>query len=246
MERTSAEQRIEHGTAQLAALLQYWLNHGLSQDRLAALVKWAYGSSVGLEGGTISRIRNGKQARGAGIKHLDAFAETNRAIWTWQVKGADKAIQEFGPHTVHGVDADVIEGTIWLPKPDDQSKPLDLGDLANLLMGRLELPYVAGQLSPGQATRANDRLARLLDDLAAEQGWGPREAVSRFCAAYPPTDRARQHRLKMLLLGEQFTHRELESELAALAEMIRTIRGAETFTPADLQRELLSGPRLRS
>jgi hypothetical protein len=246
MERQSLEARIEHGTAQLAALIQYWLSHGLSQDKLAALVKWAYGQAVGMEGGTISRIRNGNQARGAGIKHLDAFAETNKAIWTWQTKGARQAIKEFGPHSVHGVDEALIEGTIWLPKPNDETAPLDLGDLANLLMGRLDLPYVGGRLSPGQATRASERLTQLLDDLASDQGWGPREAATRFCAAYPPTDRARQHRLKLLLLGEQFSHRELELEMAALAEMIRSIRGAETFTPADLQRELLSDRQLRS
>jgi hypothetical protein len=33
---------------------------------------------------------------------------------------------------------------------------------------------------------------------------------------------------------------ELEGEMAALAEMVRVVRGLEEFTPADLQRELLS------
>jgi hypothetical protein len=42
------------------------------------------------------------------------------------------------------------------------------------------------------------------------------------------------------------SHQEQESELAALAEMVRQVRGLETFTPAQLQAELLTDRRLRS
>jgi hypothetical protein len=47
-------------------------------------------------------------------------------------------------------------------------------------------------------------------------------------------------------MGEPLSHKELESELAALAEMVRVVRGLESFTPAQLQAELLSDRRLRS
>jgi hypothetical protein len=247
MEREHSEQRMDRGVQQLAAALTYWLAHSLSQDKLAALLHWAYGETSGFDGGTFSRIKNGKQARGAGLRHLDGLAETNRAIWTWQTQGEREAIKEFGLFSEHGVQPEWVADTIWLPKPYDESRPLDLGDLANLLMGRLELPYVGGKLTQGQARRANDRLIDLLDDLAAEHGWGPREALKEFLAAYPAAStNTRQARLKELLMGEPLSHKELESELAALAEMIRQVRGLETFTPAALQAELLTDRRLRS
>jgi hypothetical protein len=247
MEHESSDLRQERGVQQLAAAVTYWLAHNLSQDKMAALLHWAYGEKSGFDGGTFSRIKNAKQSRGAGLRHLDALAETNRAIWTWQTQGEREAIREFGLYSEHGVRPEWVADTIWLPKPYDETQPLDLGDFANLVMGRLELPYVGGHLTQSQARRANERLIDLLDDLAADKGWGPREALREFLAAYPAaTNNVRQARLKELLMGEPLSHKELESELAALAEMVRQVRGLETFTPAQLQAELLSDRRLRS
>jgi hypothetical protein len=247
MERETSDLRQERGVQQLAAAITYWLARGLSQDRMASLVHWAYGETTGFDGGSFSRIKNAKQSRGAGLRHLDALAETNRAIWTWQTKSEREAIREFGLYSEHGIRPEWVTDTIWLPKPSDPAHPLDLGDFANLLMGRLELPYVGGHLTQTQAKRANERLVDLLDDLAAEQGWGPREALREFLAAYPASSsNVRQARLKELLMGEPLSHKELESELAALAEMVRQVRRLDTFTPAQLQAELLTDRRLRS
>jgi len=247
MDREPSDLRQERGVQQLAAALTYWLAHNLSQDRMASLLHWAYGETSGFDGGTFSRIKNAKQSRGAGLRHLDALAETNRAIWMWQTMSEREAIREFGPYSQHGVRPEWVADTIWLPKPYDEAHPLDLGDLANLLMGRLPLPYVGGHLTQSQARRANDRLVDLLDDLAAERGWGPREALREFLEAYPAsTSNTRQARLKELLMGEPLSHKELESELAALAEMIRQVRGLGSFTPAQLQAELLTDHRIRS
>jgi hypothetical protein len=52
--------------------------------------------------------------------------------------------------------------------------------------------------------------------------------------------------LKELLMGEQFTQSELELELAAIAEMIRQVRGVTSYGPGELQQELLSDRHLRS
>jgi hypothetical protein len=41
----------------------------------------------------------------------------------------------------------------------------------------------------------------------------------------------------------ELTASEVELEAAALAEMFRAIRGVDSFTPADLQAELLSARR---
>jgi hypothetical protein len=247
MEHESSDLRQERGVQQLAAAVTYWLAHNLSQDKMAALLHWAYGEKSGFDGGTFSRIKNAKQSRGAGLRHLDALSETNRAIFVFQTISEREAIREFGLYSEHGVRPEWVADTIWLPKPYDETQPLDLGDFANLVMGRLELPYVGGHLTQSQARRANERLIDLLDDLAADKGWGPREALREFLAAYPAaTNNVRQARLKELLMGEPLSHKELESELAALAEMVRQVRGLESFTPAQLQAELLTDRRLRS
>ena len=237
-------ERTARGVQSLAALMNFWLAPS-SHDKLAAILRWGYGEPTGLDGGALSRIRNGKQARGAGMRHLDAFAEANRAIWTWHTAGPEAAIQAFGPHSSWEVKAEWLDDAIWLPKPDDATKPLDLGDLSMLLMDRLELPYLGPQLlSPGKLVAMSQRLCEVLDEEAAEHGWGPREAVARFAAAYPSRDPARQRKLRDLVTGAvELTAAELELETAALAEMFRTIRGLESYSPADLQAELSSALR---
>jgi hypothetical protein len=237
-------ERTARGVQSLAALMNYWLAPS-SHDRLAAILRWGYGEPTGLDGGALSRIRNGKQARGAGLRHLDAFAEANRAIWMWHTAGPESAIAEFGPHSSWEVKSDWLDDAIWLPKPADATKPLDLGDLSMLLMDRLQLDYLGPQmLSPGKLVAMSQRLCDVLDEEAAEQGWGPREAVQRFAAAYPSRDPARQRKLRDLVTGAvELTAAELELETAALAEMFRTIRGLESYSPAELQAELQSARR---
>jgi hypothetical protein len=237
-------ERTARGVQSLAALMNYWLAPS-SHDKLAAILRWGYGEPTGLDGGALSRIRNGKQTRGAGLRHLDAFAEANRALWVWHTAGPEAAIAEFGPHSSWEVKAEWLDDAIWLPKPDDATQPLDLGDLSMLLMDRLQLDYLGPQmLSPGKLVAMSQRLCEVLDEEAAEQGWGPREAVQRFAAAYPSRDPARQRKLRDLVTGAvELTAAELELETAALAEMFRTIRGLESYSPADLQAELSSARR---
>ena len=240
---TPANERIERGVQALASLMNHWLASS-SNDRLSAIFRWAYGEPTGLDGGTISRIRNGRQPRGAGLKHLDAMSEANRLLFIWHTVGPDAAIREFGPHSSWDVKAEWIDDAIWLPSPDDPTQPLDLGELAMLLMDRLEQPYLGEHLlAPGKLARMRQRLPELLDDLAEEQGWKLREAVARFAEAYPSGDPGRQRRIRDVVTGaREFTNEELELELAALAQMVGTIRGTDC-TPAELQSELLSARR---
>ena len=244
---TTATERTARGVQQLAALMNYWLATS-SHDKLAAILRWGYGESTGLDGGALSRIRNGKQCRGAGLRHLDAMAEANRALWTWHVAGPDAAIQQYGPHSSWEVQAEWLDDAVWLPKAEDPTSPLDLGDLAMLLMDRLELPYLGPQLlSPAKLQRMSQRLSELLESEAAAQGWGPREAVARFTDAYPSRDPLRQRRLRDMVTGAgEMSAADLELETAALAEMFRAVRQLESYSPADLQAELLSVRPLRS
>jgi hypothetical protein len=239
----TATERSEKGVQTLAALMNYWLAT-TSHDKLAAILRWGYGEPTGLDGGSLSRIRNAKQNRGAGIKHLDAMAEANRAIWMWKRDPA-AAIRAFGPHSSFEVKAEWLDEICWLPAPEpNEDQPLDLGDLAMLLMSRLELPYLGGQLlSPAKLNKMTERFAQLLEDESSDRGWGPREATQRFAAAYPSTDPTRQRRLKDLLMGGDISATELELELAAFAQMLLSIRQLDSYTPADLQAELLSARR---
>jgi hypothetical protein len=239
----TAAERTDKGVQALASLMNYWLAT-TSHDKLAAILRWGYGEPAGLDGGSLSRIRNAKQNRGAGIKHLDAMAEANRAIWLWK-QDPDAAIQEFGPHSSFYVKAEWLDEICWLPAPEpNEDQPLDLGDLAMLLMSRLELPYLGAQmLSPAKLGRMAEQFAQLLEDESSERSWGPREVTQRFLAAYPSTDPGRRRRLKELLMGGEISASELELELAAFAEMLRSIRGLDSYTPAELQEELLSARR---
>lgn len=235
-----ASERSTQGVQSLAALMNYWLAT-TSHDKLAAILRWGYGESTGLDGGSLSRIRNAKNSRGPGIKHLDAIAEANRAIWMWKQDPA-AAVREFGPHSSFDVKAKWLDEICWLPAPaPNEDQPLDLGDLSMLLMSRIELPYLGVQLlSPSKLSQMTERFAQLLEAEASKRSWGPREATQRFLEAYPGTDPGRQRKLKDLLMGGDISGTELELELAAFAEMLRLIRGLDSFTPADLQDELLS------
>jgi len=241
----SAANRADKGVQALASLMNYWLATS-SHQRLAAILRWGFGQPTGIDGGALSRIRNAKQSRGCGLRHLDAISEANRAIWTWK-RDPQQAIQEFGPHSSWKVEAEWLDEICWLPAPaPNDNHPLDLGDLAMLLMNRIELPYLGDQmLSPARLNQMNERFAQLLEDESSDRGWGPREAIQRFLEAYPNTDHGRQSRLRGLIMGGDITASELELEMAAFAEMLRAIRElpAGSFGPADLQAELTSDRR---
>jgi hypothetical protein len=243
-QQTTATERGKRGVQALGQLVTYWLAP-VTHSQLSAILEWGYGEPTGLTAGVLSRIRNVNQQRGAGLKHLDAMAEANRALWTWHTIGTDAAVREFGPFSSCGIRQEWLDVAIWLPKPSDQKTPLDLGDFARLLVGRLELPYLGpAVMSPAESTHAIRKLSDLLEQLAAQQGWGPREAMAQFLEAYPSTDRGRRQLLRDVVLGTaELSHGELELELAALAEMVRTLRGlkAGSYGPADLRAELLFG-----
>lgn len=244
-----ATERHEQGVATLAAMMNHWLGRsGLSHDQLVAIAAWAMGEPSPIDAAVISRVRNGRQARGASWKHLDALASANRAIWLWQTKGQGEAWAVFGPHSGWGIRDQWLDDATWLPHPDRPAEPLAFSDMADVVAGYLELPYLGTtQLSPADHRKMNEALAHLLEQVIADNGWGPREGIRRLVEAYPVADAARQRRLRALITGDlQLTRQELEAELHALAEMMRVVRELKegSYGPAELQRELLSGRRL--
>lgn len=243
---TTAQDRQAHGVRQLGALLNYWLaRSNWSHTAMAAVGDWAYGEQSPMQHSVISRCRNANQARGAGLAHLDALAELNQALWLWHERGAAAAIQRYGLPSSAGVEPQWLDDAVWLPKADRPNEPLDLGDFALLVSGRLELPYLSPwQVGKTDASRICGGLGPLLDAIASENSWGPGEATRKFRAAYPSTDKKRLKRLTQLLTGEKpLAPAELEQEIASLAEMIRRVLGLAEYGPTDLLSELKSESR---
>lgn len=240
-----ATERHEQGTEHLAAMLNHWLGRsGLSHDQLVAIAAWGLGEQGMLDSTVISRIRNGRQVRGANWRHIDALAAANEAIWLWQTGGERKAWAKLGPHSGWGVRDQWLNDACWLEHPEHPGQPLRFADMAEVIAGHLDLPYLsAASLSPAEAKRLSDGLAALMDELIAERGWGPRRGSEELIEAYPVEDKARQRRLKALIVGDiTLTREELEGELHAIAEMIRVVRGLSigSYGPEQLRAELRS------
>lgn len=243
-----ATERHERGIAALGALLNHWLGRsGLSHEQVCQLASWGLGEAAIIDGAVISRVRNGRQQRGASWRHLDALAAANTAIWLWQACGQHEAWKQLGPHGGWGVRDEWLNTSYWLPHPENSGQPLRFHDFADVVAGYLELPYLlSSELSPAEARHASDALAALLEGIAAHSGWGPREAVQRLLALYPVADRARQQRLRALIVGDaNWSRDELEAELQAVAELIRQVRGVDRYGPGELQQELLFARRSR-
>lgn len=243
-----ASERHANGVTALASLLNYWLgSSGMSHDQLVAIAAWGIGEAGMLDSTVISRIRNAKQTRGASLRHLDAMAAANYAIWSWKTQGPEAARTVMGPHSAWGIRDAWLDDATWLPDPEDATDPLDFAGFAGVLAGHLELPYVTQPLlSPGDASRLSTGLEHLLEGLIADKGWGPREATRELLSVYPANDSARQQRLRGVIVGSIHLSRdELDSEIYALAEMIRVVRGLKpgSYGAAQLKQELLTGRR---
>ena len=243
-----ATERHEEGVKALSALVSYWLTRsGLSLLQLEMIAAWGLNERGVIDKGTISRIRTGSKVRGASWKHLDALSAANQAIWLWQVRGQQKAWAELGPHSGWGVKDEWLDRACWLPHPDHENEPLAMGDLAEVLAGHLDLPYIGpAPLSAADSRTASSELPRLLDRLAAERGWGAMAGVRNLMAAYPVGDRGRQQRMRRVITGEQLlSGDELAGELHAISEMVRQVRRLKAggYGPRELQAELMSGGR---
>ena len=240
-----ATQRQEHGVEVFSALINYWFTRsGLSHEQMCAISSWGLHEKGMIDGAVLSRIRNGKQTRGAGLKHVDALAAANRAIWLWQKKGEERARADLGPYSSWSVQETWLNSAVWLSHPDDESLPLEFADFMLVLGGYMDLPYLnVTNLSPANATRLIRALGKLIEDEIKVRSWGPREAVAELLKVYPVDDQVRKERFREVILGTyQYSKTELEGEMYAIGEVIREIRrlrGGE-FGVRELREELLS------
>lgn len=220
--------------------INYWLRRSeLSHDEMGRIAGWGLGEAGWLSSPQISHLRNRNLAKGASARNLEGLAGANRAIWLWHAKGPAAAIQELGPHSTWKVEAEALDGAIWLPRPADDTQPLTYGDFAELNAGLLTLPYLQDvNLSPTESVDLSSKLSELLNSLA---GTGTAaEQIARVLKAYPIQDADRRHRLRDLMLGEPWTREELEGEMYALAATVNNLRCLQEgeYKPADLHAEL--------
>lgn len=235
--------RHDRGVRHFRELLRYWLvRSALSLEQLALIACWGAGQERILDKSMISRIRTGEKNKGPSLKEMDALAAGNIAIWRWQQQGPEQAREKLGPQSSWGVRQEWLDAAVWLPHPDHQDEPLAFADLAEVLAGYLELPYLGSVVDdPSRMRQASGALTGLLGEIILSRRWAPAEAMSRLLEAYPATDRARVQRLRRLVLGDEvLSAEELADELHALAEMVRGVRELERYTPTDLLEELLS------
>lgn len=245
LRQRSVSLRHEQGRSYLASLLNYWLRRSeLSQDQFGKIVDWGLGEPGWLSSSQITHIRNRKLVRGVSSRNLEGMAGANRAIWLWHTVGQQGAWQELGPHTSWKVLQEWLDGAIWLPCADDETKPLTFGHFCEINAGMLQVPYLQDvSLSPTESAVLSKQLYSLLNELAG--GGTPAEGIARVIAAYPVTDANRQRRLRDLMVGEPWTREELEREMYALSVAVSTLRGLEdgSYGPAALHAELSADRR---
>lgn len=241
-----ATKRLQLGQERFASLVAYWLKQSdVSLRQFCQIIDWAVGEPGWIGNGQLSQMSRGNVQK-VSIKYLQAFAATNHAIWLWHTHGPDRAIRELGPHSIWGVDPAWMNSAAWLPAPDQPDCELNLGDLAEVLAGNLELPYVATQLSPREGVLMSKELAHLLGQLAGDLNLPPRDAIEALLAAYPSADSQRRRLIRDLILGDaELTTEEMTEELAGLAEMVRVIRKLPVgdYGPAELRAELVAKRR---
>jgi hypothetical protein len=242
----TATGRHQLGIAQVAALANYWLaRSGLSHKNLALIAAWGLGVPRALDPSWLSRAKNGEHKCGASWKNTDALAGANEAIWLWQTQGPEAARAKLGPPSSWKIEEKWLDDADWLPVPDRPDQPLRFPELALAFTGYLQLPYLNTKLmSPRDARRASEQLAELLNDVAVHRGWSPRQAKAAVAKAYPANDSDRLRRIyEVMFDGEHLSQEELQSELYALAELLRVIRQLKpgSYGPQELRAELLSG-----
>jgi hypothetical protein len=234
---------LEQGDHWIREALSWWVTRSnLTTRQMATIAAYGLGERGALEHSIISRITNRKI--GPSIKSLIGMEAANRAIWLWQTEGQDATWAQLGPHPAWKIKPQWLDNAIWLPVPDDDKHPLDLGDLVDVWVGRLELPYLGNRLLlPNDHRRTAEHLPALLDATIVAAGLSPMAGVRQLLAAYPAADEARRERFRGVILGEQqLTRDELQDELLAIAEAVRTLRELPlgSYGPAELLAELLA------
>lgn len=239
--RIAVAKRMTYGRAHFASVINWWLNRSdYSQSQIGAIADWAVGQDNWLISSQISHLRN-NHVRQPSFINLEAMANANELLASWHLEGARATFHRYGPYESSVLSEELLDRGIWLKHPQTE-EPLSFEGFCSLFVGRLKLPYAnTVNLSGHDARRLSEELGVLLDDLAAETGLSPRDAITKVLSHYPVDDPARVRRLRAVLLGtEVFSQQQVETELYAISELVAGLRGLPEgqYGPQELYAEL--------
>jgi hypothetical protein len=239
--RIAVAKRHVHGRAHLASVLNWWLNRSdYSHSQIGAIADWALGQDGWLISSQISHLRN-NHVRQPSFTNLEALGAANELLACWHLEGARATFHRYGPYESSVLSEELLDRGIWLKHPQTE-EPLNFEGFCSVFVGRLKLPYAnTVTLSGHEAKRLSEELGILLDQLAAETGLSPRDAITEVLRHYPVEDRARVARLRSVLLGfEVYSQSQVETELFAISELVAGLRGLPegTYGPQELYAEL--------
>lgn len=241
--KLTTRRRHALGRAHCGEVLGWWFaRSNLTHARLIAICEWVSGEPGLLGSSQITHLRNAA-IRNPNWLLIEGICNVNLGIHKWQTEGPQACFQAYGPFG-KGPDGEAMLGdAIWLPRPD-ADVPLQFGDWCAIFTGRLTLSYVDEVIvSSADASRLNEELAKLLEEVIEAQGLGLRRGMTELLNAYPVADESRRQRLRRLIIGEAtMLPDEIQQELASIAAAIETIRELEpgSYGPQQLWRELTS------
>jgi hypothetical protein len=243
--QVSMSRRHTRGRAHFAQTIAWWITRSqFSYRQMQVLADWATGERRILIPSQIAHLRHAN-LRSPTLTLFDALHELNCAIHQWHHATLAEVVEQYGPLPA-GVTHAILDSAVWLPQPDHDN-PLTYCQWVELFTGRLQLPYVDSiTLSDREAVLISEELAELINSCIAALQLGPRDGIDRFLAAYPVSDKARQARLRdLVLLGRAMDPDEIEDELAALAVAVSSLRSLPegSYGPGDLYAELVAGRR---
>ncbi len=233
--------RMTSGRAHFASVLNWWLARcNYSHAQIGAIADWSLAQDNWLISSQISHLRN-NHVRQPSFTNLEAFGAVNEVLHLWHTEGPRATFHRHGPFSDPILTEELLSRGQWLRHPQTE-KPLDFAGFCELFVGRIKLPNASAvNLSNHDAKRLSEELGVLLDQLAAETGLSPRDAITEVLRHYPVEDRARVTRLRAVLLGmEVFSQQQVETELFAISELVAGLRGLPdgTYGPQELYAEL--------
>jgi hypothetical protein len=241
--RIAVAKRMSNGRAHFASALNWWLAKcDYSHAQIGALADWALAQDGWLISSQISHLRN-NHVRQPSFINLEALGAVNEALAMWHAEGPRETFHRYGPFGDSQLTEELLDRGQCLKHPKTD-QPLDFAGFCELFVGRIKLPYASSvNLSGHEARRLSEELGVLLDQLAAETGLTPRDAITEVLRHYPVEDKARVTRLRSVLLGmEVYSQSQVETELFAISELVAGLRGlpAGSYGPQELFAELTS------
>lgn len=241
--RIAVAKRMSNGRAHFASVLNWWLAKcGYSHAQIGALADWSLGHDDWLISSQISHLRN-NHVRQPSFINLEALGAVNEALAMWHTQGPRETFHRYGPFGNAILTEELLDRGQCLKHPKTD-QPLDFAGFCELFVGRIKLPYASSvNLSGHEARRLSEELGVLLDQLAAETGLSPRDAITEMLRHYPVDDKTRVTRLRSVLLGmEVYSQSQVETELFAISELVAGLRGlpAGSYGPQELFAELTS------